>query len=99
MKERSILRILHEFQLSSSETDLLTGSGIWELLKFKNSFLDDRSMKSNETRDSTLILHVDFDNTKIVILSLRNEKIVFSGRPLVDLDNSTGTRPKNMAPT
>lgn len=85
VEERSILRIPWEFQLSSFETDLLTGSGIWELFKFKNSFLYDSSMKSDETRVPALIFHEDFENTRILILSLRNEKIVFSGRPLIDL--------------
>ena len=42
-------------------------------------------MKSNETRAPTLIFHEDFENTRMLILSLRNEKIVFSGRPLIDL--------------
>ena len=42
-------------------------------------------MKSDETRVPALIFHEDFENTRILILSLRNEKIVFSGRPLIDL--------------
>ena len=42
-------------------------------------------MKSDETRAPALIFHEDFDNTRNLILSLRNEKIVFSGRPLIDL--------------
>ena len=42
-------------------------------------------MKSDETRVPALIFHEDFENTRILILSLRNEKIVFSGRRLIDL--------------
>ena len=41
-------------------------------------------MKSIEIRDSRFIFHEEFENNRVLILNLKNENLVFSGRRLID---------------